>query len=538
MRPAIIIVLYVLAILAIGGSRAAQAAAPVAPGYIAVTSATQSAFYSGRPGIRSADGSGLTEPILGTKYAKHNTNTGQMWLNNGGAPSSEWVQYDLGSAHNLSEMWVWNYNESGTGKADQALKDVYIDTKVNATDAWTPLTQAGGSKVFTLARANGLDGLAATNQVGGTPVNFGGRSARYVQIRPAGDAGVGNYATTNYAGLSEVRFYEGTAPQLYISAGSVAFPATSINGEVKLPLTLGAFAGSGSLTVNSVTFQAGSGPQAFSFDGITTPSAKVFNAGEYTTYTLAFRPRVFAGPYATTLTLNMTVGGVAQALQIPLTGTGLVCVPGYIGGVIATASTVAGGRAAAAAVDGSGMVGEYPVGYKTALHGYNPNTGTVPATWLSVGGAANPVANQWMEYDLGRTVALGEMWVWNYNERWTDGKWYNPRGVKDCKLYYKVNKTDAWTQLGSGVFTLAQAPNSAPFAATNQVGGAPINFGGVQAHYVRLEVVNNYSATDLMVGLAEVRFYDTSASSTTCQPIIQAVNNDLGTILVNVPTSF
>ena len=259
-----------LLLLWICGPLLAKAAPPFAPGFIQVTSVTHSTYYpTAASGIRTADGSGIGyEPMIGLKSALHDTLYTNMWLNSGTALASDYLQYDFGTNRTIGEMWVWNYNQYTIPNlyGGRGLKSVNIQYSTNGT-AWTTLA---GSPV-TLAKASGVatvNGIGvptvATNAAGGLPINFGGVSARYVKIAVAGDVGVGSWGgyngTEQYAGLSEVRFYEPGAVQPYIQPGSVTFPATALGAEGTAKLGLGAIGGS--VNVTGASFTAGQGGTA------------------------------------------------------------------------------------------------------------------------------------------------------------------------------------------------------------------------------------------------------------------------------------
>ncbi|OHB42063.1 MAG: hypothetical protein A2Y13_13035 [Planctomycetes bacterium GWC2_45_44] len=115
-----------------------------------------------------------------------------------------WVEYDLGRNYNISEMWIWNYNEY----TPLGMKEVYIQYKPDGG-------AYGGIYDGQIPQADG----SATNTVDKI-IDFSGVTARYVKIWtyafPEHNWSGGVY---NCAGLSEVRFYpvsgtpEGTVVQ-------------------------------------------------------------------------------------------------------------------------------------------------------------------------------------------------------------------------------------------------------------------------------------------------------------------------------------
>lgn len=130
--------------------------------------------------------------------------------------------------------------------------------------------------------------------------------------------------------------------------------------------------------------------------------------------------------------------------------------------------------------------------------------------------------NNWIQFDLGRTTSLGEMFVWNYNEDDGTGWLKNGTGIRYATVQYSVDGEN-WIPLGAdGHYEFAKAANgTAALAPTNLVGGGVVDFGGANARYVR---ITPNSATDAnpgnyggvfegafgiqsTFGLSEVRFY-------------------------------
>ena len=78
--------------------------------------------------------------------------------------------------------------------------------------------------------------------------------------------------------------------------------------------------------------------------------------------------------------------------------------------------------------NGDGINTEILVGSKNSIH-----SGTANYMWLSA--SQTSVAGQAVEYDLGRSANLAEMWVWNYNETAAT----STRGIQVAKVFTKVN---------------------------------------------------------------------------------------------------
>ncbi len=125
--------------------------------------------------------------------------------------------------------------------------------------------------------------------------------------------------------------------------------------------------------------------------------------------------------------------------------------------------------------------------------------------------------NAVLVFDLGKSYALDQMWVWNYNApenyrviaAWSGGV---RSGMRDVAIEYS-NDGENWTALKEGnyPFRLAIASGEQWMPATNLDDGAhsPIHFDGVRARYVRLRPhpeagVGNWGGRGF--GLSEVKF--------------------------------
>lgn len=294
-----------------GGLRSASAAT-YAQGYLTVTTATTSANYdTTRIGPNVINNSGMTEGPEGTgsKTATQDNTVTNMWMTPNNVDCSlHWIQFDLGVSRILNEMWVWNYNQTG-GYNTRGLQYVYIRYKVNATDAWTTLTNAGNAKwQFAMTNPNNV-GMPASNLVGtgNPPVSFGGVTARFVQIQPAGGPGVGKYNTADsYCGLSEVRFY-GQIGQTQINTTPLSFPVTWVGQSSQTTLDINSI-GTANLSVTGLTI-TGTNASAFSLVSPPTLPASVAT-GAKLTLTVKFTPsQILTGQ---TATLNITTNDPYQ----------------------------------------------------------------------------------------------------------------------------------------------------------------------------------------------------------------------------------
>jgi hypothetical protein len=110
--------------------------------------------------------------------------------------------------------------------------------------------------------------------------------------------------------------------------------------------------------------------------------------------------------------------------------------------------------------------------------------------WLVVPAAGEPV---WIQFDFDRVYKISEARIWNYNMIY---ELFLGFGLKDVTIEYATDAND-WTALGD--IHLAQASGLATEA------GQAIDFGGVAARSVRINVTSNYGGTKY--GLSEVQFF-------------------------------
>jgi hypothetical protein len=156
---------------------------------------------------------------------------------------------------------------------------------------------------------------------------------------------------------------------------------------------------------------------------------------------------------------------------------------GYpIANVTATASSSAANQGPAnATVDGSGLTDD--------LHSM-----ATADMWLSGFSAAQP---SWIQFELDKVYPLHEMWVWNSNTELEGSVGF---GFKDVTIEYSLDGTD-YAALGT-THEFAQAP-----AADGYAHNTTVDFGGLQAQYVRLTANSNWGGFLPQSGLSEVRFF-------------------------------
>jgi hypothetical protein len=192
--------------------------------------------------------------------------------------------------------------------------------------------------------------------------------------------------------------------------------------------------------------------------------------------------------------LKVTGSEVAELAPIPAS---VSAVSSQIGGF---------DRGSAYAVDGSGLL--YADAHSVAPDG---------SMWLSQGtfGAEIDIEPE-ITFDLGSVKDIDRMKIWNYNEYRPD----LPDRLEEL-LGRGVKETDILIAGEDGVFTtlfqgreLMRAPeegNTLDFSET-------IDFGGVKARYVKLDILSNHNGRDFtdpagddglqnFVGLSEVQFF-------------------------------
>jgi len=154
---------------------------------------------------------------------------------------------------------------------------------------------------------------------------------------------------------------------------------------------------------------------------------------------------------------------------------------GYpISAVTATASSAQGGMGAQNTVNGSGLgsLGQH----------------STDATQMWTTTDAKP---HWIRFEFEDVYRLHEMWVWNSNQV------IEPMlglGAKDVAIEYSLDG-QTWTAL-DGVPEFAQAPGAPGYEANTTV-----DFGGVDARFVKLTINANWGGVAPQTGLAEVRFF-------------------------------
>ncbi|MBP8303345.1 MAG: discoidin domain-containing protein [Phycisphaerae bacterium] len=128
---------------------------------------------------------------------------------------------------------------------------------------------------------------------------------------------------------------------------------------------------------------------------------------------------------------------------------------------------------------------------RSGLNSNDQHSTTLTHMWLSKSGQT-PV---WIQYEFDQVYNLYQMWVWNQNQLTEPDKGY---GAKDVTVETSTDGT-SWTALAN-VPQFAQAT-----AADTYVHNTTVDFGGVGAKFVRLNILSNWGGAK-QSGLAEVQF--------------------------------
>ncbi|OHB69988.1 MAG: hypothetical protein A2V70_05760 [Planctomycetes bacterium RBG_13_63_9] len=186
------------------------------------------------------------------------------------------------------------------------------------------------------------------------------------------------------------------------------------------------------------------------------------------------------------------IGELAAQTKTPLdVGSGTTPAPLPIRGVVATASTelIEGfNRIAANTTDGVGRTTIIP----------NGNAGQIDGMWLSNGTFRQPNdTDPEITFDLGELFYVDEMVLYNYNE-WHASVDLLTRGVNEVDIYTSGDGvTFDWLSTESFAKGTGDANNP----------GQSVLLGGLEARYIKLDILSNHGDTNQFAGLNEVDFY-------------------------------
>ncbi|MCU0916151.1 MAG: discoidin domain-containing protein [Planctomycetes bacterium] len=171
--------------------------------------------------------------------------------------------------------------------------------------------------------------------------------------------------------------------------------------------------------------------------------------------------------------------------------------------VKATAFSSQAGMGPEKTIDGSGLTGD--------LHGTEPTT-----MWLSVG-----VPPNWIQYEFDQVYTLHQLMVWNSNQ------------MIESVIGFGARKVTVETSLDGAAWTaVADVPEfSRASGLPGYAANTTVNFGGVEAKFVKLTINSNWSGAVPPTGLAEVRFSYVPMRARAPQPANGATGVDLDTDL-------
>ncbi len=129
----------------------------------------------------------------------------------------------------------------------------------------------------------------------------------------------------------------------------------------------------------------------------------------------------------------------------------------------------------------------------SGLDTYDQHSTSATQMWLSKKNQS-PI---WIQYEFDAAYKLHQMWVWNSNQEVEALVGF---GAEDVTIETSLDGT-TWTALAN-VPEFAQAPGDA-----NYVHNTTVDFGGVEAKYVKLTINSNWAGTGKQAGLSEVRFF-------------------------------
>jgi hypothetical protein len=146
--------------------------------------ATASSSAANVTPANTVDRSGLDASDL------HSTAETTMWVSDKNKPAPAWIQYEFDGVYKLTELWVWNYNNSYESTLGFGFNEVRIEYSTNGTN-W---------KVFgdvQFPQAPGEEGYAHN-----PPIDLQGVAARFVRLTAQS-----NFSGLSQFGLSEVCFF-------------------------------------------------------------------------------------------------------------------------------------------------------------------------------------------------------------------------------------------------------------------------------------------------------------------------------------------
>ena len=232
----------------------------------------------------------------------------------------------------------------------------------------------------------------------------------------------------------------------------------------------------------------------------------------------ADRLYLFSGKFVHEMVLTLLPPDVDAAMIAGAIGDDGSGPPGaFDGSITPTASrTVGGARTPDRAINGSGIVlgGGDPTDRNNYAHAFGTNAFGDTYNFLA---DINSTEGNWFKVDLGQTYALQDAFFFNFNPDGSEGGMDNEdRGVATADIWYLDAASDpnanndgnesafistGWTQLGS-----TSNLTIAPTGDANQTVPDVIDFGGVRARFVALDILSNHGDGGF-VGFGEIQFF-------------------------------
>ncbi len=190
-----------------------------------VTAVGSSQYINGtdrRVASNLVDGSGMSGFALERAGNLINTTNRTMWLAAAGDSRSptnivgQTVTFDLGGDYELAATRIWNYNEGSGGYTSRGVKLLDIAVSMDGLDFTTLAGPSGGH--FALNKATG-----AADYVLSDMLDLDNSWARFVRFTVVDYFGTN--PSSDYVGLSEVRFYSAVPEPATLSAAAMALAA-------------------------------------------------------------------------------------------------------------------------------------------------------------------------------------------------------------------------------------------------------------------------------------------------------------------------
>ncbi len=414
----------------------------------------------GYPLQYSVDGSGMfTEAHIG--YVAGNAYYGRNL-----AWTEPQLLFSFDSVYDLTDMYVWNYEDSYNG---YALKDVQIQYSTDNVSYTTLMN--GGSTLFTLHMGN-KD--CTKNDI----ISFGGVPAKYVKITAKGGPGSGNYEYGTSLGryiLRELQFCH--------LGQKASNPVPAINALVDISANeLGWLPGYGAVTGQDVWFGTDPGGMTKIADNIPVDTDSISVTLE-------------SGKQYYWRVDGLDSGGATTTgvLWTFLTRTWLHWNPGGEGVIYAYGSPGVSGSAGENAANETGITGNLhaPFAYSNGWYCRKP--------WDLVPAITEPELS--IEFD--RAYNISEIWIWNHDGTSTAEA---AIAMKTVRIEYSLDNEN-YTTLMNG-----SDPNFIlPHGNTDGTHDTQINCA-FPAKYIKFTAVGgpgigNYGSTEWGYKLRELRFY-------------------------------